>query len=256
MNNNKKKITTIVLLLAFLAIAVTGGTLAYFTDTDDAVNTMAMGGVAIIQNETDRYGNAFQQNQALMPAVYTTEINGTNIMDGDLFNPAINNVVDKIVTVTNEAPAGSVNKDAYVRTILAFETNDVYAEGANTNPKDAHWEYFCVNGDFEYLKNGNDFVTIEVNNVKYVLGVKVYADPLAPGNTTTPSLKQIYMSPDANNEVAQLFGDEYTILALSQATQVTGFANAEDALNEAFGEISVANISEVQSWFEDNAITP
>ena len=61
MNNNKKKITTIVLLLAFLAIAVTGGTLAYFTDTDDATNTFTAGNVAIdlteAKVEKDAKGN-------------------------------------------------------------------------------------------------------------------------------------------------------------------------------------------------------
>jgi len=47
----KKKITTIALLLAFAAIAITGGTLAYFTDTDDATNTFTMGNVEIVLNE-------------------------------------------------------------------------------------------------------------------------------------------------------------------------------------------------------------
>ena len=44
----KKKLTTTALLLAFGAVAITGGTLAYFTDkTEDAVNTFVMGNVKI-----------------------------------------------------------------------------------------------------------------------------------------------------------------------------------------------------------------
>ena len=48
----KKKITTLVLLLAFAAVAVTGGTLAYFTDTKEVVNTFTVGKVAITLDES------------------------------------------------------------------------------------------------------------------------------------------------------------------------------------------------------------
>ena len=55
-------------------------------------------------------------------------------------------------------------------------------------------------------------------------------------------MKQIFLSPDADNEVAILFGEEYNILALSQGTQVAGFEDvndngtaADEALDRAFG---------------------
>ena len=44
---NKKKILALCLIVCMLAIAVVGGTLAYFTDTDDAVNTFTAGNVEI-----------------------------------------------------------------------------------------------------------------------------------------------------------------------------------------------------------------
>ena len=47
----KKKILALVLCVAMLAIALVGGTLAYFTDTDAAQNVMAVGNVAIVQDE-------------------------------------------------------------------------------------------------------------------------------------------------------------------------------------------------------------
>ena len=43
----KKKILAIVLCVAMLAIAIVGGTMAYFTDTDAATNTFTSGNVAI-----------------------------------------------------------------------------------------------------------------------------------------------------------------------------------------------------------------
>ena len=234
----KKKLVTGALLLAFGAVAVTGGTLAYFTDEDEAVNVMTTGKVNIIQNEKNRYGGDYEQNQALMPMVdnRTVDAEGEKapiVVDG-YFNPNMNNVVDKIVTVTNEGEKGAINQDAYVRTILAFETSAEYEEGTDKVLRDARTIFDTYIG---VLGNGLTWMdgTVTIDGQEYVIAYKVYADPLAPGNTTDPSLKQIFLSPDADNEVALLFGSEYTILALSQGTQTTGFDSAEEALNEAFG---------------------
>lgn len=47
----KKKILAIVLCVAMLAIAIVGGTLAYFTDNDAKANTFTVGNVSIVLNE-------------------------------------------------------------------------------------------------------------------------------------------------------------------------------------------------------------
>lgn len=47
----KKKIFAIVLCMAMLAIAVVGGTMAYFTDNDEKTNTFTVGNVSIVLNE-------------------------------------------------------------------------------------------------------------------------------------------------------------------------------------------------------------
>ena len=44
-----------------------------------------------------------------------------------------------------------------------------------------------------------------------------------------------------------LFGNEYTILALSQAVQTDGFEDAETALDTAFGVVDATNCAE---WFK------
>ena len=54
----KKKITAICLCAALLAIAIVGGTLAYFTDTKTAENTFTMGNVRIVLDEADVNGGA------------------------------------------------------------------------------------------------------------------------------------------------------------------------------------------------------
>ena len=48
----KKKILTICLIVALAATAIIGGTLAYFTDKDEATNTFTMGNVKIDLKET------------------------------------------------------------------------------------------------------------------------------------------------------------------------------------------------------------
>ena len=55
----KKRILAISLVVAMLAIAVIGGSLAYFTDTDQVKNTFTAGNVKIKMDEAkvDEYGN-------------------------------------------------------------------------------------------------------------------------------------------------------------------------------------------------------
>lgn len=49
----KKKIAALVLVIALAATAVIGGTLAYFTDTDEAENVFTVGNVDIALTETE-----------------------------------------------------------------------------------------------------------------------------------------------------------------------------------------------------------
>ena len=54
----KKKIVALCLVVGLLAVSVIGGTLAYFTDSDDVTNTFSVGKVDITMDEakTDEYG--------------------------------------------------------------------------------------------------------------------------------------------------------------------------------------------------------
>lgn len=238
----KKKILALVLCVAMLAIAIAGGTLAYFTDEDAQMNVMTTGKVDIEQLEQQRDASGtlvdFVQDKPLMPMVDTrADKNAEPVVNG-YFDPAMKNVVDKIITVKNtaEKPADPNNRnyDAYVRTIIAFETNKEYKENTTEVLRDGKTifnTYIGPLGDFELLNRD----TITINGVEYVLAVKVYEDALVPQQISYPSLRQIFLSPDANNEVALLFGDSYSIIALSQATQTAGFDSADQALNAAFG---------------------
>ena len=263
---NVKKVLALVLVLALTVATTIGATVAYLKDTDEAKNTMALGNVKIYQNEQqktigDELDNDkqfetirkkedgfedFEQNKKLLPMVDGRK-EGEALKGNDgLYNPAVKNVVDKIVSVTNYG-----KEAAYIRTIIAFEGGyeKIYAEGSDTEytEKNIHDEYIGVNGTYDYLKDDADkFVTIELNGVKYTLAVCVYEEPVAAGATTDTSLRQIFLAPSAGNEAYELFGDKYDILVLSQGVQIAGFDNATQALNEAFGEVTAET---AETWF-------
>lgn len=253
----KKKIVTLCLVIALAATAIAGGTLAYFTDTDADVNVMALGNVLIVQNETDRDGNAYEDGQKLLPAVPAEGglVKDNNVTDTDgastvgIWDTSIANEIDKFVSVTNGG-----TEDAYVRTILAFETVRSYKEGSSTEWTDLHDHFFLINGDYTYLKDdAGNFVYATIGDTEYVLAVKTYAEPIAAGETTTASLRQFALTWDAGNEVYDFFGENYDILALSQAVQAQGFENqgAEAALNAGFGEVTADKVVE---WFDATGI--
>lgn len=58
----KKNILTLVLALVLVAALAVGGTLAYFTDTDEAGNTFTMGNVNINLKESDDEGATWEEN--------------------------------------------------------------------------------------------------------------------------------------------------------------------------------------------------
>ena len=240
----KKKILALALVVILAITAVAGASLAYLTDKDQAVNVMTLGNVAIEQYEKDRWGGAFVQNQNLFPMVDLRGENDPVVVDG-LFNDAMKNVIDKMVTVENTG-----NYAAYVRTIIAFETGIIYKENSTEIYGYMHDEYIGVlSNGLKFLKNEDGTpMIINCNGKQYALAVRVYENALEPGSTTEPSLKQFFLSPNANNEITALFGDTYEILCLSQAVQSAGFetVGAEYALNAGFGKITEAT---AQAWF-------
>lgn len=63
----KKKITAIALVVCLVAVAVVGGSLAYFTDTEDATNTFTVGNVDITLTEPNWEGSGSQDAPEVYP---------------------------------------------------------------------------------------------------------------------------------------------------------------------------------------------
>lgn len=229
-----RKILAIILAISLLCILAVGSTLSYFTDVKFHANTMAVGKVSIVQNQT------VDVNTRLYPYI------GDAVLDASGLYDTAKNAVTKEVTVTNDG-----TEAAYVRTLFAFEMEKVGDDWVN--PIEAG--HIILNGATIVFPG----VQIEINSVMYVVGVYTYEAPVAASATTAPSLKQIVLSSTAGNEFYDLVDKQYDILVMSQAVQTQGFAATAEktvanvALDTAFGEVNAEkaeNVAKIADWFK------
>ena len=245
-----KKLFALVLSVALISTAITAGTIAYLQDEDSDVNVMTLGNVKIEQIEQERNENGelvdFTQAKPLYPYVGELDWENKDEANGAYRSFTVNNAVDKYVTVKNTGKS-----DAYVRTIIALEMGSFTEEefnmiGLSINSENG--SEFKFDGTWNWL----DGFTAEIDGYNYYIMTAVHRNPVKPGETTIPSLLQVYLSKDATNEdVEKLDGNKngtFDILVLSQAVQTAGFENAKTALDTGFGELNETN---VKTWFGD-----
>lgn len=244
----KKKILTtfsVVLILGMAAL----GILAYLQSEDSDVNVMTLGNVKITQiekqriepvdsNTADTNLEGYDQYKPLYPAVGDVawadeQQNWPTGGSNQLFTDELKNVQDKFVFVENTGKS-----DVYVRTWIAFEQGDLTQaeldELLHVNININFWPGFAdTNWEYGVVIDGN----------KYAVCCSVYDkdDGVLPaGETTRPSLLQVFLDSSATNEeVEAIDGNKdgkYNILTASQAIQVEGFSDAETALVAGFGE--------------------
>ncbi len=245
----KKKILALCLIVALAVTAVVGGTLAYFTDTDDAANTFTTGKVDITLNETFN-----EQTAKLLP--------GKDIA--------------KIVNVTNN------EEDAYVRLHIAFPADTIYYGNdgvqeynnlVHFNQKYAslvagEWNWTPtaagVGGEHPgYPGNGTNYntYTTTIDNVEYRVFVVTYMTKLAKGEMTkTDAMFNVYLDKyadttdgvtytapankaDGGYRTAEMSSNlnNYKILIVAEGCQAEGFNDAYTALNTSFGVPSSTN---------------
>ena len=250
----KKRIVTIALVVALVAIAAVG-TLAYFTDTDNATNTFTVGNVAIKLIEEERDGNggtkAFTQNKKLYPIV------GSAQGEKDALGmPIAKNYVDKMVTIENTG-----SEKAYIRAYFAIPSalDDGY-ETFNAGLNVLHFNFGnkVVNGAISSTEGvewiwthgskWNYFETTLSDGIKYNVYYADYYQAVDAGATTEQLIQGVYLdkSFDIKDGKAYAFGKEITVDAgwdwskvscpvFAVACQAEGFDNAADAINAAFG---------------------
>ena len=228
----KKKVLTVALVVALIAIMVSG-TLAYFTDNDEVTNTFTIGSVKIEIYEND---NATTSDTIsfgkLTPVVKETPSEDVSY-------------IDKVVDVKNIGA-----NDAYIRTHIAIPTdliNYLQLDVTTTG-----WNYIGS-------------TTASVGGVNYTVFTYDHTAAVAPNGFTSELLQGVYLKSDvdlAENADGNLVfvkktngqithnsdyvahtkntDGTYTsasvnILVASEAIQAQGFENgATNALNSGF----------------------
>lgn len=254
----KKKITAIFLCVALVAIAIVGASLAYFTDTDDATNTFAVGNVTIKLIEEERDGNGgkkdFTQDKKLYPIV------GSAQGEKDALGmPTAKNYVDKMVTIENTG-----SEKAYIRAYFAIPSalDDGY-ETFNAGLNVLHFNFgnkvvdgavsstYGVEWNWQHDGKWNYFETT-IDGIKYNVYYADYYQAVAAGATTEQFVQGVYLDKsfdirDGKCYVTQNGVEKEVTLdagwnwnkvscpVFAVACQAEGFDNATAAMEAAFG---------------------
>ena len=249
----KKKILVLCMVVALAATAIIGGTLAYFTDTDEATNTFTAGGVKIdlIEQQVNEDRTAledFEQGQVLMPIVGSAQ--GEK---DDFGQPVAANYIDKIVTIKNTGKS-----DAYVRAYFAIPSalDDGY-ETFNAGLNTLHFNFGNEKGvstegnqwNWMHDSKWNYFETT-IDGVAYNVYYADYYQALPAGKTTEQFISGVYLdkSFDMKDEKYYAFGKEIDLSGLivngeltvkcpvkAVAVQAAGFDSVDAAITAAFG---------------------
>ena len=231
----KKKILTLALVVALIAIMVSG-TLAYFTDNDEVTNTFTIGSVRIeiFENDEETDEDTIVFIEPLVPVV-----------DPDPSQD--DSYIDKVVEVKNTGANA-----AYIRTHLAIPSALV--------------NYLVLDVDTEHGWEQVAVSTATKDGVEYTVYTYDYAEAVDPNMFTPELLKGVYLASDVDLEedsngslwfVKKAAGvithrsgfmahektaNGYTsnvvnVLVASQAIQARGFENgATNALDAGFGQ--------------------
>lgn len=241
----KKKVLTIALVVALVAVTLGGAALAYFTDTDEAENTFTAGGVKIALVEQQRNDDStalepFENDKLLMPIVGSAQ-GEQEVVDGVKL-PTAENYVDKIISIQNTGAS-----EAYVRVFVAVPTALQNGQTPNAPRYDVlHWNF---NGDSMADGEWTDEIVVAnptvIDGVEYKIYSRTYETALAANaKTATPAYigfyldKTVDMDADGNYTVDWGNGAEVinfdlskgvTIPVFAQAVQAAGFDSAEAA---------------------------
>lgn len=244
----KKKVLSITLVLALVAIAVVSATLAYFTDTEEATNTFTIGNVdiALIEQQRNEAGDGFEDfvnDKVLMPIV------GSAQAEKDALGmPVAENYVDKIVSVENTGAS-----DAWVRVIVAFPVG-MDADSASDMP--LHWNQGnnVINADMDKVAGEYNWTVAATGEVATIDGIDynlytfTYNEVVEAGKFAPACLCGFYLDSrvdyDENGYYIMINGQRVEVSGIdaegkvnlpvfAQAVQAAGFDTADAAFTEA-----------------------
>lgn len=239
----KQKVLAVAGILGIAALVLSAGTLAYFTDTETETNTFTLGKVDIELKEYDHQGNAFVQNQKIMPG-----------------NSDIAVQKNAIVTVKNDSEKAWVWVEMLIPSAL-YNSKTQTQESNNAlhyNQLKTFLDGYTTNSGIATVYDDHD--THQWSLMTYVdevtVGDKTYSrlrsthkDIVEPGYTTSPAISQIYVDDDVkmvgdkvyiptgqevtngkySGSFAEYSGD-WEVIVNAYAVQAEGIANVDDAV--------------------------
>lgn len=264
----KKKILALSIVLCLAITAIAGATLAYFTDDEQATNTMVIGNVEINIEENvkvkDEDGNWVYDEFVDDEFTLYPVANATVYKD-------LNAHYNKIVRTYNTS---SSEDAAYIRTIILFEKNDLLDEKFEGDPCECgipglHFAYVseagsaaCTDGK---LSRGSktelldEVVTINNNEYYVVIFTDAEEQPI-PYDDSLHTLNAVWMDKNITQEqVAGWYNDanndgdyddegddkKVEIIVFSQGIQSYDLTHAEAM--EALGEVNQKNLT---TWID------
>lgn len=271
----KKKITAIVLCVAMLAIAIAGGTLAYFTDTEAETNVIVVGNVSAELYESRYHRGANSSSYLYMEGQPENLTDNDIAMDSAVYHeqylPSATlmpfNLSHKDQAMFEEC---TVAKNAYVQN--TSKTNDCFVRVRYMVPENVapYLDMFYVDTQFisaedEIAKaNARDLdntdksepvitavtpsgANFTLQGTKYInedgkgywVAEFIYAERLTPGEFTLYSpISKVTMIPSVDNEIAEQITNadrQFDIIVEADVIQADGFLNALEAF-AAFDE--------------------
>jgi len=182
-----KKLLVLLWVLLIPISYMAGNTYAWFSDSVTANAVIASGNIDIVQTETDRNGDPFEQGQMIAPLIQGTD----------------ENYIDKVVTIKNTG-----SNPAYVRTFFAVPAGG-YGKWIHLdfNTTAAGWEFasdpvgtdVTISGTVVYEIANNQTLQRDYEG-KYDIYVATYTKELISGQSTPPSLKGFYIDSSVSND--------------------------------------------------------
>lgn len=210
----KKKIIALCLIVALAATAVIGGTLAYFTDTDEATNTFTMGNVQIDLEETFDAENA-----VLRPGSQSTNkiekkvwIENTGSEDAYVwYEWYIPSELDSTDGSTGTNNILHVNSNG--STWDKYRENSAYWPEGQTKalPQEQTWDH-DPEVELGLSVGPEGFIRREtIGGIKYNVYLALYHGVLAPKAKTTVAMNGAYLDSGVDNAVDENGNVYYTI---------------------------------------------
>lgn len=216
---NKKKVLTLALVAVVAVIAVTGASLAYFTDTKTAKNTFTMGNVKISLDESavDDNGHAVTEEP---------RVEGGIEYGPDAVFPGA--VLDKDPTVNNDGHNGAyiratVNVSDWMNICAAlYDFDKTFGQDGYEDSLELLVGELGEGWSVVEVVAGDTF-TIGQFDAKFVLK---YDSVLASGESTTPIFEHVYVPTGITNASAKCLNE---IKIVAEAIQENSFTSWEQA---------------------------